>query len=892
MNALLAALADGAIAVTPNRRLARRLHAEFDAVLGASGRRAWPTPTILPYQTWIGSLWVAVLARAPAGEERALISPVQSMGLWQGVIEDSAATLADTRGAAALALDAWALVHGWGAGGPSWRGWTGRDDGQDSSLFAAWADAYLARQRRLGVIDIAQAPDAIAAHAPLIAPGLPPLWITGFFERTPVQQRLWSALASSGAALHEVDSFPAREARVTRTIAVTPRDEMAAALGWSRAKVLAEPGARVGIVVEDLVARRDTVSALAQDILDPASLLPGRPRGRAPFDISLGLPLADVPLIRAALDLIALSVAPLPAGVAASLLRSAYLAGADASWHRLAALERRWLDDGVRTVTLAEAIAAMMPVAAELSARWQLGRDAAPMPRSATPREWADAWRTWLDAAGWPGTRVLDSAEFQAREAWELLLREFITLGAVIPRQNGAEAIRALRALAAETLHQPEGSDAPIQILGILEAAGLSFDALWVAGLSAERWPAAPRPNPLLPVSWQRERGLPRATAERELDYARLLTERLARAAADVVFSSASGVDDPPLSPSALIVPFAPAALPALPDTWSGAMAGSVALETLADERAPPMGSGATIRGGARAIQTQSDCPFQAVARHRLGAQRWPTTKAGLAAFERGQLVHAMLAAFWTAVTDRSQLLALDPEALDVEIAGAAGKGLACLSAARWRNVPDAVTFAESHRLIRLLRAWLAIERTRPPFSIAAVEARRDLSLSGIALRMRVDRIDALGDGGIAIIDYKTGVVKQAKPSQWFEDRPRASQLGTYTLAQRAAEPGLEVRAVAHSELRTERVAASGLAADRDAWPALTQVDRIAPFADWRSLETWWEAHLGALAAELATGVATVTPRLRPSPCRNCGLQALCRIDSVRFDQPEDDQDA
>ena len=670
----------------------------------------------------------------------------------------------------------------------------------------------------------------------------------------------------------------------------TPRDEMAAALGWSRASVLARPGSRVGIVVEDLGARRDTVMALAQDILDPASISPGRPRSAAPFEISLGAPLAAVPLIGAALDLIALSVAPLAVGAAASLLRSPYLPATDMSWHRLASLERKWLEDGVRTVTLAEAVAAMTPVAADLSARWQRNRDAARAPRFATPREWADAWRDWLAAAGWPGTRPLDSAEYQAREAWEALLGEFVTLGAVTPRQHGPEAIRALRAMAAETLHQPEGSDAPIQILGVLEAAGLSFDALWVAGLSADRWPAAPRPNPLLPIAWQRERGLPRATAERELEYARMLTERFARAADEVVFSSATGVDDPPLSPSALILSYAQSPPPPLPDTWSGSMAGSVALESLADERAPTMPPGTTIRGGARVIQTQSDCPFQAVARHRLGAQQWPTAKAGLAASERGQLVHATLAAFWTAVADRARLLALDPETLDTEIAAAVGKGLACLRAARWRNVPDAVRVAESRRLNRLLRAWLVIERARPPFSVAAVEARRDLSLSGIALRMRVDRIDALGDGGVAIIDYKTGVLEQ--PGQWFDDRPRASQLGTYTLAQRAAEPRIAVRAVVHGELRTASIAASGLAADHTAWPGLANVATIASFVDWRSLEAWWERHLSALAAELAAGVATVTPRPKPSPCRICGLQALCRIDSVRFAEPEDDGDA
>ncbi|HEY7904566.1 MAG TPA: PD-(D/E)XK nuclease family protein, partial [Casimicrobiaceae bacterium] len=758
VNSILDALAGGAIAVTPNRRLARRLHAEFDAASAATGRRAWPTPTILPYAAWLATLWDDVVTRRDgAVEPWVLLSSAQATALWQRVIEDSGATLADTRGAAALASEAWSLVHAWGAGGESWRSWRHQGDEQDPSLFAAWADTYLARTRRLGVLDSAQAADAIAAQAAVIGVKSATILIVGFIELTPQQTRLLAALEGAGSTLRQVDSLPARVGQVARVTASSPRDEVAAALSWARAMVTAHPGVRVGIVVEDLAERRDTVLALAQDVLDPASILPGHARSDAPFEMSLGVRLAQVPLVGAALDLIALSVAPLPVGAAAALLRSPYLPAADASWPHLAALERKWLEDGVRTVTLGEAMTAMEPVAADLSARWQRGHDGARAPRSVTPREWVDRWRGWLAAAGWPGTRALDSAEYQAREAWEALLMQFAALGAVAPRLDGAEAIRSLRAMAAESIHQPQGNDAPIQILGVLEAAGLSFDALWVAGLSADRWPAGPRPNPLLPIAWQRERGLPRATAQRELDYARMLTERFARAADEVVFSSATGVDDPPLSPSALVLPYPQSAQPAPPDTWSASMGRRVTLESLADERAPPMPRGATIRGGARVIQTQSDCPFQAVARHRLGAERWPTAKPGLAAAERGQLVHATLAAFWSAVTDRARLLALDPDTLDIEIAAAVGKGMACLPAVRWRNVPDAVRAAESRRLKRLLRAWLDIERARPPFAVAAVEARRDLVLSGIGLRMRVDRIDALGDGGVAIIDYKTG---------------------------------------------------------------------------------------------------------------------------------------
>ena len=112
----------------------------------------------------------------------------------------------------------------------------------------------------------------------------------------------------------------------------------------------------------------------------------------------------------------------------------------------------------------------------------------------------------------------------------ERLLGQFASLGAVAPRLAPARALASLRSLAAETLFQPEGGSAPIQILGVLEGTGLAFDALWVAGLTADRWPAALKPNPLLPLAWQRQRNVPRATARREREYAEDLTARFARA--------------------------------------------------------------------------------------------------------------------------------------------------------------------------------------------------------------------------------------------------------------------------------------------------------------------------------------------------------------------------
>ena len=891
--AILASLADGAVAVTPNRRLARALSHAFDAEQLAFGLTAWPTPSILPYQTWLTTLWEQVVSAGATDDETLLLTPPQTALLWEQIVDADTRTLLDPRGAAALAVAAWSLVHAWGAGGESWRAWR-RDDREadDPSMFAAWAERYSAELRRAGMLDVAQLADALTALAPCLESLSRTTILAGFVEFTPQQERLFAALSNEGATLRRLDTLPPVEARVRRTTAVSPRAELIAALTWARGMVVDAPGARVGIVVEDLVRRREEVIALAEDILCPSSILPGMDSSTRPFEVSLGTSLGSIPLIVAALDLIELAESRLAVGTAAALLRSPYLPGADLAWAARATIERDWLEAGHRDVTLADVVAALDRREPGLAARW---RDASSMPkheRATSPRNWADAWRQWLAAAGWPGPRTLDSAEYQAREAWERLLLQFSSLGAVATRMSRSAAVDMFRAMSRETVFQPEGSAAPIQILGVLEASGIAFDALWVVGLAADRWPPAPEPNPMLPLAWQRERQIPRANASGELAFARALTAGFAAAATEVVFSSASTVDDRPSSPSALITAYPEAPLPMSPATWPRMIAVNQRLESIADDRAPPLSPGSVAPGGSRIIAAQSDCPFQAVARHRLDAKPWPVPLGSLSAQERGTLVHSAMAAFWTAARDHATLLGLDGAGETRLVEAAVETALAQFPAMRWRSLPTLVRAAEATRLARLLRAWLQIERLRPPFAVHGVEATATIDLASLTFRIRSDRSDALADGGIAIVDFKTG--RAERPAQWFDPRPRAIQLGMYVLAERDARPDVEVRAAAYAQLRPDAVAAVGLAADANAWPALSQVTEVSAckLDDWQALEAWWRSQLGALASEIAAGNAVVSPRQKPLACRTCSLQPLCRIQSLRnlVDQSLDDE--
>src|SRR6185295_4784636 len=132
-----AALAAGITVVTPNNRLARTLIARHDAAQLRAGGRTWTAARALPWSVWLATLWRDA---REAGIERAnarLLADFEVAYLWRRIVAGDPAMpagLIDARGSADLAAQAWQLVHGWGAGGESWRAW------RDTALAAPGSD--------------------------------------------------------------------------------------------------------------------------------------------------------------------------------------------------------------------------------------------------------------------------------------------------------------------------------------------------------------------------------------------------------------------------------------------------------------------------------------------------------------------------------------------------------------------------------------------------------------------------------------------------------------------------------------------------------------------------------------------------------------------------------
>jgi RecB family exonuclease len=168
------------------------------------------------------------------------------------------------------------------------------------------------------------------------------------------------------------------------------------------------------------------------------------------------------------------------------------------------------------------------------------------------------------------------------------------------------------------------------------------------------------------------------------------------------------------------------------------------------------------------------------------------------------------------------------------------------------------------------------VERPRPPFRVQGHELVAGCELDGVALRVRIDRVDEVAPGTFAVIDYKSG--RAVRPLRWFAQRPEGVQLALYAHALRTAD-ALPVRVLAFGQLKAGDIAVAGLT-DRSAlWPALDVVGETArvPATDWNDAQSRLLDGLVMLAREIRDGVADVTPR-NATTCRRCRLHSLCRI--------------
>ncbi len=873
---LAAGHAAGITVVTPNRRLAQHLAAEYDRRQIAAGRLAWDTADILPYGAFVERRYDDALHTDLAPGLPQLLTPEQEQSLWEEIVasSESGGALLAVAETATLAREAWELGHAWDL----LDALAGAGLDEDAEAFAGWARTYAERTDAARLTDRARLPDVVRRALGQPAVRKPQLVVVyGFDSVAPQQGALLTALAADSVELASCRA-PRRESHAVRVAADDARDEIRRAAHWARARLEADADARIAIVVPDLGARKRTLRRTLAQTMDPGGIA-----DVLPFNISLGDPLAGYPLVAHALVALELGGREIAFERASLVLRSPFMARAAPELARRARCDaklRRRAEPEVTLDGLRRAVADAPALAALLEA--YAAFRAARLSGAQSPGDWARAFSDALALLGFPGERELDSAEYQTLKKWHELLARFAGLDRVVAKIAFAPALGRLRRMAASTLFQPETPAAPIQVLGVLEAAGAAFDHAWVMGLSDEAWPLQPRANPFIPLRLQSRAEVPGASPASALARAQRLTAEWLTGAAEVVLSHPRREGDRDLAPSPLIA-HVNEGRPDAPEygTWRDAIHRTATLECLGDAQAPAFAADQPTRGGASLIKNQAACPFRAFARHRLGAEGVESPHHGLDARERGMLVHRMLAAVWRGLGTKRMLTALTEAELEARLASAAEEAIADERRRRPATLSGRFGDIEKARLVRLARAWLDHERARDDFTVLQVEDRRTVRVGPLTLDLRLDRVDETEGGARIVIDYKTG---QTSLAAIVQPRPDEPQLPLYVVG---AEP--DAVAAAFAQVSADGMKFVGLGREANVLPGVRTPGEIGAQPGWAEQVAFWRVELDRLAGEFAAGQAAVDPKRRPQTCRECDLHPLCRIHDRGAWEPGED---
>jgi ATP-dependent helicase/nuclease subunit B len=882
----------GTTVLTVNNRLARTIAAAHAQAMQDDGHAAWETPDVLPYSAFVMREWELLHGRDVDDRSDVLprlLSTAQCKVLWQRAVQKSAADgLLSLSGAASSAAAARELLLRHEAKLSA----TACHDHIDAQAFRLWHADYKALLSTGNWIDIAGAGAALASYvrdgSSLCVSAR--IQMRGFELLSTQQQTLLDAYRSVGVDLKHDAPTQARS-DVVRVEFASPQTELQAMARWVRDLLDDGEAGPIGIVLPDLETRLDAVEECFEDRLHPSSQVRMQPELAArAFNISLGRDLVRMPVVASALASLQFLLSWADAKSVGTVALSDYFDGAAAERAQRLALDLRLREAGVRSIRMTHlARVARAEHAPSLSQRIVDLIALAPHPRSRhSLAAHVQNFTQTLDVLGWPSGRSLGSVEYQAVEALRAQLEALAAMDSVSERCSTAAALLMLQGLVADAVFQPRTAPAPVQILGVLEAAGMTFSKLWIGAMDDSQWPPVETPNALLPVAFQRQHAMPGASPEIALIRARGIINRLLSAAPQVIVSHARADGDTPLrtSPEIALTSEIDAtllAISSLPLPDAAIAAAAPPLEALIDWRARALGPGWKARGGSRVLTDQAACPFRAFAHNRLAAKGVARARAPLDPSARGNLAHRFMQELFVEITSSEKLLAMNADERAESCRQAASRAVSALLRRHPGEIPAALLDAERSRMAVLGLRWLEVELTREPFQVEALEQRRKVRIGGLNLSIQLDRVD-LVHGRRVLIDYKTG---KASRNGWFGTRPDEPQLPLYALALDSdGHSAASVAALCFAKLRRAQEGFEGVGED-ESWmlglkalgPGAGAAGAHKDFNDMSQLKSSWTQVLTTLAEQFAGGDARVDPK--PQACRYCQVRALCRVDAI-----------
>ena len=782
------------IVLMPSDASARQCRDRIAQLRGSHDQAFIETVTVMPVDQWLAELWDATF---PAKQ---VLRPIQLLALAREIIEDSEYYPENCLNSMAITrqfVDAFQLHAQYQL-----------SDDEDYYRFSAeyqafyhWRKAMQAKLDSQAALSSQQLPFHLGALLDDAALDLPDqLVLSDGLALSPAVHEFIQRCGESVAIMTLADEA-GLECLPKFSSAPQINQECDAVAAWlsasfSEGKYQDKPldDALFAILVPDMNRYHAVLNNVLQRQFYPSGLFPSNGEEvREPWVFESSETLLSYPLIKSAWDLISLSSRALPLEQLSRILRSRFVRGWPEHRSVRANLDIRWRERLGPETTLRNAISLARKMEQDEPSVSDVLHDLDAMLKTMPARQLPSSWVRFFDQlllhSGWPNASDDDAVVEQCRRGFSQAMDVFRALDRQLAEVSHDTALSWLQhILSTKRFSVSREWPSPVRVMAYDDALGLKFDAVWIMGLDDNALPRRVEPSPFLPLELQQKANYPESDPGLCLQRDKLLLRGLLRSAPDVHLSHCRENEaGSPLGPCTLLTDFVEddARLSANRYVAQGE------LTIPADDRVRPVNPGqrGAIRGGTGLFKEYASSPFFAFLKFRLNLREFPVAAEGLDHRIQGVLIHDTMQYLWEKLQTKSALDACSALQLAALVRESCERALENpeLSVARFG---ESLLNIEKERVITLVCAWMdKNERPRlQDFEVLSTEQLIESELMGIPLKIRMDRIDKIGDKRL-VIDYKTGTIDGRSLSV---DNLSEPQLPIYALMQHGQEQQLD----------------------------------------------------------------------------------------------------
>ncbi len=709
---------------------------------------------------------------------------------------------------------------------------------QSCELFAAWMQHYQKIKSDNHLIDVNDLSELIISRDTEIAQP----YIYGFKTLTPEQKLLFNDIGHQTLNAKHLNNTSDHQAFQTS------HDEILSAASWAKELHSKHPEQHIAIVSPNLNQDHQQIKSIFDKVFSNTLF----ETGQKSYNISLGFPLSEYPLIRHIVLILKLCKQLqdncIETNVFNTVITSPYIAHAQTEQSARALLVNHVLSLS-KTHFKIKQLDQYLDNTPELKALIKTTANQKSI-KQQTHDKWLLNFNTYLQTWGFATDRALNSSEYQLFNKYQQASLGLNKLAQSKKPVKAYQAIADLKNWLSQIIFQAESAKTPIQILGSLEAEGLYFDAAWILGMTDNFLPAAINSPRFIPSSIAQQHQIPFSSFDLINKDANDTLVNLFNLANTVILSYATTHFENEQRPSPLV-------------TFTGNPISTkykyqeLDIDTFSDDKVIPL-SNTRVSGGVGILKDQMACAFKGFS-HRLNIDHFDAPHIGLSRTEQGDIVHKILEKIYQTTNSSEALLAYDQSKLDQLIDNTIQHVLNNYQSSGFTKI-------EHKRLTQLIHQFIATEKQRNAFRVIATEQTIEANVSGLSFNIQLDRVDEMSNGDHIIFDYKTGNLPS---NPWCSTPIKEPQLPIYAYTNTAD-------GIAFIKPAPDKTYYIGTAKDQDSLPKKTSKQQSC--IDWDEQKQLWQQQLNQASLNYQQGLAEVLPANKDS-CLYCDYDSLCRIE-------------